>query len=404
MKKLVIVLLVLTSLLTLVACERESPPLRPPEPAEPVTGLLLRAYEDELLFYIPPVKGAAFSGPLTVVPNHEVDLPENPEIGATYYLDIDGIERASTPIGFANAFVKQDGLNAIDPYIVMNINEGIDLCRIAWGRLVDVRTPEEYAAGHIDGAELIPLQELEHYLPDLLADNERPLFIYCRSGNRSNQALQRLKNEGFPLIFDIGGMNAFDPEATRLSSFNLTSLKALALNVRAEEKSLDIWVPDSEGKKFSGPLVVDMKEGHRFSQEILPGDTVLVIYNEVMTRSYPGQILANKVTVVLGQTYGDYLAIDMERGKDLAVMFDLPLLDLRDADAYAAGHLPGAISCPADALPDGLEDLPPDRPVLVYSTENAIPQKIQKKLIKAALPLILDLGDIAAFDGDLERK
>ncbi len=403
MKKLVIYALVLLSLLLLVACEKESPPKFEPEPAEPVTGVLMRADKEELLFYIPAEQNAAVSGALKVVPHPDVALPENPVIGETYYLDIDGIEPADLPIGFANDFVKQDGLNAIDPYIVMNINAGIDLCRLAWGRLIDVRTPEEYAAGHIDGAELIPLQELDEYLPDLLADDDRPLFICCRSGNRSNQALQRLKNEGFPMIFDIGGMNAFDPEETKFSSFNLTSLKALALNVRPEEKSLDIWVPDSEGKKFSGPLVVDMKEGHRLSREIAPGDTVLVIYNEVMTRSYPGQILANKVTVVLGQTYGEYLAIDMQRGKDLAVMFDLPLLDLRDAEAYAAGHLPGAISCPAEDLAACVLKLAPGKPVLVYSADAEIPKKLQKQLLKAGIPLILDLGDITAFDGELER-
>lgn len=405
MKNFVILLLVLTSLFVLSACEEKTPAREDLDVSGPVTGLLLRIFDDELLFYIPSVKGAPVFGPLTVVAQEGVALPEDATIGETYFIDIERIDKAAPPIAYAREFQKQEGDDAINPYVVMNINEGVDLSRIAGGRLIDVRTPEEYEAGHIDGAELMPLQELASFVPEFLSDTDRPLFLYCRSGNRSNQALQLLKKEGLPLIFDIGGFNNFDPQATEVAASNFTTLKALVLNVHPDEASLDLWVPDTDGESFAGPLVLDMKEGHVFSEEIHPGDTVLVTYNEMMTRSYPGQILANGVSVVEGdkQTFGSYVKVDMAMGKDLAVMFNLPLLDLRDKATYDEGHLPDAIACPKDDLKASLQGLDPQKPVLVYSGEDGISKKLQQQLLDAGVPLILDLGNIADYDGDLEH-
>lgn len=70
--------------------------------------------------------------------------------------------------------------------------------------LLDVRTPEEYAGGHISGSTLLPLQELEARMAELPKD--KPVVIYCRSGNRSAQAMQILKAAGYTNIYDMGGI------------------------------------------------------------------------------------------------------------------------------------------------------------------------------------------------------
>jgi rhodanese-related sulfurtransferase len=71
--------------------------------------------------------------------------------------------------------------------------------------LLDVRTPEEWEEGHIEGATLLPLQELE-----ARAENELPMdaeiVIYCRSGNRSAQAAEYLTGVGYGNIADMGGI------------------------------------------------------------------------------------------------------------------------------------------------------------------------------------------------------
>lgn len=73
-------------------------------------------------------------------------------------------------------------------------------------RLVDVRTPAEFAAGHIDGAVNIPVQQLDARLHEL-QPKDRPLVVYCRSGHRSGNAARLLKSAGFPAVHDLGPMS-----------------------------------------------------------------------------------------------------------------------------------------------------------------------------------------------------
>ncbi|QQS20435.1 rhodanese-like domain-containing protein [Candidatus Saccharibacteria bacterium] len=72
--------------------------------------------------------------------------------------------------------------------------------------LLDVREPEEYASGHFPGALNLSLQNIEAgKRPD--SAKTQPLYIYCRSGNRSAQATTILKNSGYTVITDLGGLD-----------------------------------------------------------------------------------------------------------------------------------------------------------------------------------------------------
>jgi rhodanese-related sulfurtransferase len=73
--------------------------------------------------------------------------------------------------------------------------------------LIDVRTAEEFASGHIAGAVNISLQELPARLSEVPKD--RPVVLYCRSGNRSAQAMDVLKASGYTNIYDMGGIIAW---------------------------------------------------------------------------------------------------------------------------------------------------------------------------------------------------
>jgi rhodanese-related sulfurtransferase len=70
--------------------------------------------------------------------------------------------------------------------------------------LVDVRTAQEYAEGHIAGSVNIPLQDLSLRMNEIPMD--RPAIIYCRSGNRSAQAMSILAGAGYTQIYDLGGI------------------------------------------------------------------------------------------------------------------------------------------------------------------------------------------------------
>ncbi|MCJ8164540.1 rhodanese-like domain-containing protein [Pontibacter sp. E15-1] len=74
--------------------------------------------------------------------------------------------------------------------------------------LMDVRTPEEYAAGHLEGATNSDYrggafaQEFESW------DKNKVYYLYCASGNRSGKAAELLRQAGFKHIYDLGGFPA----------------------------------------------------------------------------------------------------------------------------------------------------------------------------------------------------
>lgn len=74
--------------------------------------------------------------------------------------------------------------------------------------LLDVRTPAEFAGGHIEGAANIAVETLQSRLSEIPRD--QPVVLYCRSGNRSAQAAQILRDAGFTGIYDMGGIIAWE--------------------------------------------------------------------------------------------------------------------------------------------------------------------------------------------------
>ncbi|MDX8413049.1 MAG: rhodanese-like domain-containing protein [Mariprofundales bacterium] len=74
--------------------------------------------------------------------------------------------------------------------------------------MLDVRTPEEYAAGHIKGAVLIPIQVLADRLSEV--PKNRQVYLYCHSGTRSARAATMLAQHGFTNIENVvGGIEAW---------------------------------------------------------------------------------------------------------------------------------------------------------------------------------------------------
>lgn len=80
-------------------------------------------------------------------------------------------------------------------------------------QLIDVRTPEEYAEGHIENSTLIDFNsdDFKEQIKDL--DPDKPVYLYCRSGNRSGKASKIMKELGFKEIVDLdGGYSAWSEE------------------------------------------------------------------------------------------------------------------------------------------------------------------------------------------------
>ena len=73
--------------------------------------------------------------------------------------------------------------------------------------ILDVRTPEEFAAGHIAGAILIPDYEIREKAENILTDKDQLMLVYCRSGRRSKNAANELAALGYTNIKEFGGIN-----------------------------------------------------------------------------------------------------------------------------------------------------------------------------------------------------
>lgn len=98
-----------------------------------------------------------------------------------------------------NTEQTQYEINDITPQEVYDIIMGSEMYFI-----LDVRTQEEYDQGHLEGAHLIPVQELADKLDEVPFNI--PVIVYCRSGARSRNAAEILQNNGFPQIYDMGGI------------------------------------------------------------------------------------------------------------------------------------------------------------------------------------------------------
>lgn len=78
--------------------------------------------------------------------------------------------------------------------------------------ILDVRTQEEYETAHIPGAICIPNETIGSGDIPQLPDKERLILVYCRSGNRSKQASEKLAKQGYTNIVEFGGINSWTGE------------------------------------------------------------------------------------------------------------------------------------------------------------------------------------------------
>ena len=76
--------------------------------------------------------------------------------------------------------------------------------------ILDVRTPEEFAERHIEGAILIPDYEIGEKAGSILTDKDQLILVYCRSGRRSKNAANELAALGYTNIKEFGGINDWE--------------------------------------------------------------------------------------------------------------------------------------------------------------------------------------------------
>ncbi|MDO4711468.1 MAG: rhodanese-like domain-containing protein [Peptostreptococcaceae bacterium] len=81
--------------------------------------------------------------------------------------------------------------------------------------LIDVRSADEYAEGHIEHAVNIPHDEFESRLTEIEGYKDHPVILYCNTGNKSGKAAQTLIDNGFKVVYNAEGVKDFQYELVK---------------------------------------------------------------------------------------------------------------------------------------------------------------------------------------------
>ena len=114
-------------------------------------------------------------------------------------------------LGCAEAKVPEnqimDGDGMMNSYVKITPEEAQERMKKDDGHVVvDVRRQDEYDAGHIPGAICLPNESIGAERPAQLADLDQIILVYCRSGNRSKEAAQKLFDLGYSRVYEFGGI------------------------------------------------------------------------------------------------------------------------------------------------------------------------------------------------------
>ena len=113
--------------------------------------------------------------------------------------------------------------------------------------IVDVRMQEEYDSGHIPGAICIPNESIGTEPPEELPDFDQIILIYCRSGNRSKQAAQKLFDMGYTNIYEFGGINDWTGEVVTETPHTDTSQESEPeMQITEEKTDMKLKIGDAE--------------------------------------------------------------------------------------------------------------------------------------------------------------
>ena len=149
--------------------------------------------------------------------------------------------------------------------------------------IVDVRRQDEYDAGHIPGAILIPNESIGTEQPEQLPDKDQIILIYCRSGRRSKEAAQKLANLEYMNIYEFGGIIDWTGEITTVEPAVTLIIGGTEVPVTWEKN------PSVDALKELLPLTIQMSLHGGFEQVGPIGQEI--VSNDEQTSTQPGDIV-----------------------------------------------------------------------------------------------------------------
>ena len=186
-------------------------------------------------------------------------------------------------------------------YTYISQDEAVEMMRQDNGSvIVDVRTHEEFAEGHIPGAICIPNETITDTMPEELPDKEQIILIYCRTGVRAKTAAEKLAGLGYEHVYEFGGIVDWKGEIVKETANNIPeecqlafrindqllyavpaeNASAEALIARLGESSIEITMSDYGGFEKVGPLPWDLPHSDERITTV-PGDVILYQGNQL---------------------------------------------------------------------------------------------------------------------------
>ena len=174
--------------------------------------------------------------------------------------------------------------------------------------IVDVRRQDEYDAGHIPGAICIPNEIIDTEPPEALPDRGQIILIYCRSGNRSKQAAEKLGKMGYYNVYEFGGIIDWTEDVVTTEAEQDALADALrpvpTLVIEANGRTFYATLADNSSAAAlieqlnSGPLELEMQDYGGFEKVgSLPWD---LPRNDEEITTRPGDLIlyqGNQITI-----------------------------------------------------------------------------------------------------------
>lgn len=111
------------------------------------------------------------------------------------------------------AIAREESVAREGNYTQISMDEAVKMMEEETDYIIlDVRTPEEFAQKHIPKAINIPNETIGDAAISELPRKEQKIFVYCRSGNRSKQASEKLAASGYTNVYEFGGINEWTGE------------------------------------------------------------------------------------------------------------------------------------------------------------------------------------------------
>ncbi|SEA87418.1 Rhodanese-related sulfurtransferase [Pseudobutyrivibrio sp. ACV-2] len=201
---------------------------------------------------------------------------------------------------------KMDGDGMVRSYTQISQEEAMEMMQKDDGHVIlDVRRQDEYDQGHIPGAILIPNETIDTEMPEELPDKEQIILIYCRRGNRSKEAAQKLFDMGYDNVYEFGGINTWTGEIVTEEAEEDVSMKMMI----GETEVPVTWEENDSVEELKSllPITVNMSMYGDFEQVGSLGQSI--VRNDKQTTTNPGDIVlysGDQIVVFYGSNSWSY--------------------------------------------------------------------------------------------------